>query len=52
MIGIVDRALEQHQCVDPTLYVDNLWADVVGPDDWIEVNLVGFVRSVATAFGK
>ena len=43
MIDIVDKALEQHQCVDPTLYVDDVSAELVGPDDWIEVNLVDSV---------
>ena len=46
MIDIVDQALEQYQCVDPTLYVDDLSAEVAGPGEWGETNLVGFIRSV------
>ena len=38
MIDIVDRALEQYPCVDPTLYVDDLSAEVAGPSSWVEIN--------------
>ena len=46
MIDIIDRALEEYPCVDPTLYVDDVSAEVAGPEDWVESNLVGFIRSV------
>ena len=46
MIDIIDVALEKHQCVEPTLYVDDVSAEAAGPDDWVADHLVGFIRSV------
>ena len=46
MIDIVDQALEAFPAIDPTLYVDDLSAEVAGQDDFIKANLVGFLKSV------
>ena len=46
MIDIIDYALEQFPCVGPTLCVDDVSAEVAGPDKWVARNLGGFIRSV------
>ena len=46
MIDSVDQALDGFPAIDPTLYVDDLSAEVAGQDDFIKANLVGFLKSV------
>ena len=46
LITIVDEALEDNQCVGPTVYVDDISAAVARPDDFVEAHLVQFTKSV------
>lgn len=43
---VVDQALDAFPAIDPTLYVDDLSAEVAGHDDFVKANLVGFLKSV------
>ncbi len=36
MINLVEKALEAHPSVSPTVFVDDLAAESAGPDKWIE----------------
>ena len=42
MVDIVDKALEVHPTVQPTLFVDDLSGELDGDDDYIVDNLGGF----------
>ena len=46
MLRIVDRALLVHPTVEPTLFVDDLAAEVAGSQRWVRRQLVGFVLKV------
>ena len=46
IIDIIDRAVEEYSSVDPTLYVDDASAEVAGPDEWVEKQLVGSMRMI------
>ena len=48
MIDIVDQALDAFPAIDPTLYVDDLSAEVAGHDDFVAANLVGFLNAAVS----
>jgi hypothetical protein len=47
MIPIVDEAVEQYKQVEPTLFVDDLSVEVVGPFKSLPSIIAGFVKVVA-----
>ena len=47
MLRSVERPLELHRLVAPTLFVDDLSAECTSPDKVIKVELGGFIESVA-----
>ena len=49
---LVQQAVKLGYRVDPTLYVDDVSAEVAGPDNWVEDNLVAFPSSVCNVCGK
>ena len=50
MINLVEKTLEAHPSVTPTLFVDDLAAEAAGPDLWIEEELGGFIIIIADGF--
>ena len=46
-IRILDKALIQHPSVNPTLFVDDLAADIIAKKDHIVAELGGFIEIVA-----
>ena len=50
MIRIFLRAKEAHPSVVPSCFVDDLSAEMTGPDDYVLRELVGFVKHVARSF--
>ena len=51
MINLVERAFSLHPSATPTLFVDDLSAEVAGPDCWIEKELGGFILVIIEGFG-
>ena len=47
MLRIIERALEAHPSVTPTLFVDDVSAESTGPDGVIVKELGGFIDKVA-----
>ena len=52
MINLVEKALQAHPSVTPTVFVDNLAAQSAGPDKWIKTELAASSRSSSTASGR
>ena len=52
MIRIILRAKKAHPTVVPSCFVDDLSAEMIGPDDYVLRELAGFVRHVARNFAE
>ena len=50
MINLVERALQAHPSVTPTIFVDDLAAESAGPDKWIKTELGGFIEIIVDGF--
>lgn len=50
MINLVETALRAHPSVVPTIFVDDLAAESMGPNGWITSELGGFITVVVQGF--
>ena len=50
MINLVEKALQAHPSVSPTVFVDDLAVEPVGPDGWIKIELGGCSTIVVEGF--
>ena len=50
MIRIIPTAMVAHPTVTTSCFVDDLSAEMTGPDDHIEIELGGFIMNVANSF--
>ena len=50
MIHLVEKALQAHPSVTPTVFVDDLAAESAGPDKWIKTELGGFIEIIVDGF--
>ena len=50
MINLVENTLRAHPSVTPTVFVDDLAAESMGPDGWIKSELGGFITVVVEGF--
>ena len=48
----MDKAVSFHKMIKPTVFVDDIAADMAGPDDQVVRNLGGFIERIARVFKK
>jgi len=52
MINMVEKALQAHPSVSPTVFVDDLAAESAGPNEWINIELGGFIKAIVKGFRR